>query len=82
MAELQNPATGDSPNADVLEAQSILTGIINSFSCPAFITFVILFKEDPAYTSLDQNIKEFVWIIWYLQLAQTIIMLIVTFINY
>lgn len=82
VAEIENPSTGPSANADVLEAQSILTGIINSFSCPTFVTFVFLHKHDPAYEVLGDEIKEFTWYMWYLQLSQTFIILFVTFVNY
>ena len=44
--DIENPATNGNCFADVLEAAMIITGIINSFASPLFVTSVLIFSGD------------------------------------
>ena len=60
----------------------ILIGIINSFSCPTFVTMAIIGLKNSAYEELPDDIKECCWYLLYLQVSQTVMIFFVTFVPY
>lgn len=60
-----------------------MTGIISSFSCPLFVTSMLIFSHDPAFDALSDDIKDIAMIFFYLQVVQTLICVLLVFVpNY
>jgi hypothetical protein len=78
--ELINPATGESPDADMLEANMLTIGIICSFCAPLLATSFITVEEH--FTLLEEETQLFANIMWWMQCTQVCIAFYVTFVPF
>ena len=78
--EIENPATGDSSDADVLEANMLTIGIFCSFFAPLLTTTFIM--EEDNFNLLEEDTRMFVNIMWWMQCTQVFITFYVTFVPF